>query len=146
MNALIEHEDLKEFILGEKLGFGLNRTVYAYKLSPDYVLKCALEYPNINVLEEEVWQMVRDTDIAKWFAPCMQISQCGMYLLQKRVEQRPKSEYPKLIPSFFGDLKYKNFGWIDDQFVCCDYAGFVCTSMSHKWSGRLKKAEWWESV
>lgn len=88
--------------------------------------------------------MVSETSIAKWFAPCVDISPGGIFLLQKRVETRPRSEYPKLIPSFFSDLKYSNYGWLNGQFVCCDYAGFVSTSMSHKWSGRMVKADWWE--
>lgn len=140
----IQYEDLKELLFGEALGFGIHRKVGVFKPNPDLVIKCAMECPNINVLEEEVWQMVQYTNIAKWFAPCVDISPCGIFLLQKRVEQRPKSEYPKQIPSFFGDTKYKNFGWINGKFVCCDYAGFISTSMTHKWSGRMKKADWWE--
>jgi len=98
-------------------------------------------------MEEEVlfeWMMVKDTNIAKWFAPCVAISDCGMFLLQKRIEKIPKNQYPKYIPSFFGDLKYGNFGMLNGQFVCCDYAGFILSSMAHKWSGKLKKADWWD--
>lgn len=139
-----QYEDLKSLLLGKVLGEGIHRKTYVYKPNPKLVMKVADSYPNINVLEDEVWMMVKDTSVAKWFAPCINISDCGIYLLQERVEHRPKSDYPELIPSFFGDTKYKNFGWIDGRFVCCDYAGFISTSMTHKWSGRLKKADWWE--
>lgn len=60
------------------------------------------------------------------------------------MEKLPKEQYPKLIPSFFGDTKYANFGWLNGHFVCVDYASFMYTSMSHKWNGKLKKANWWE--
>lgn len=140
----VQYEDLKELLLGQALGCGIHRKVGVYNLDQSLVIKCALECPNINILEEEVWQMVKETTIGKWFAPCVAISPCGMFLLQKRVETRPRSEYPGLIPSFFGDLKYSNFGWLNGQFVCCDYASYIATSMSHKWSGKMKKADWWE--
>ena len=140
----LQYEDIQSLLLGQCLGIGIHRKVAVFNPDPTLVIKCAIECPNINVLEDEVWMMVSETNIAKWFAPCVRISDCGLFLLQKRVETRPKSEYPKLIPSFFGDLKYSNFGWLNGQFVCCDYAGFISTSMSHKWNGRMKKADWWE--
>ena len=90
------------------IGAGTHRKVGVYKPDPTLVIKCAIECPNINILEDEVWMMVKDTSIAKWFAPCVEISASGIFLLQKRVERRPRVEYPKLIPSFFGDLKYSN--------------------------------------
>lgn len=139
-----QYEDLKEMMLGEALGIGVHRKVGVYNLDKSLVIKCAIECPNINILEYEMWLMVKDTNLARWFAPCVEISPCGLFLLQKRVETRPKSEYPKLVPSFFGDMKYANFGWLDGKFVCVDYASFMYTSISHKWNGKLKKADWWE--
>lgn len=144
INELSQYEDLKSLLFGEMIGLGVHRKVGVFKPDKSLVIKCAIECPNINILEDEIWQMVKDTDIAKWFAPCVAISECGMFLLQKRVETKPRSEYPKLVPSFFGDLKYRNFGWIGKQLVCCDYAGFIASSMSHKWNGKMKKAEWWD--
>jgi len=144
INEITQYEDLKDLLLGEALGVGIHRKVGVYKLDKNLVVKCAIECPNINILEEEIWQMVRHTNIAKWFAPCVEISPCGIFLLQNRIETKPKSEYPKFIPSFFTDTKYKNFGWLNGNFVCCDYASFISTSMVHKWSGKLKKADWWE--
>lgn len=144
MTKETEYEDLGSLVLGKTLGVGIHRKVGVFKPDESLVIKCAMDCPNINILEDEIWLMVKDTDIAKWFAPCVSISQCGMFLLQKRAEQRPRSEYPKQVPSFFGDLKYSNFGWIDGKFVCVDYAGYISTSMVHKWSGRMVKADWWE--
>lgn len=144
INEITQYEDLKELLFGEMLGVGIHRKVGVYKPDKRFVIKCAIECPNINVLEDEIWMMVKDTSIAKWFAPCTAISPCGIFLIQERVEKKPKSEYPKLVPSFFGDLKYSNFGWLNGKFVCCDYAGFILSSMSHKWNGKMIKADWWE--
>ena len=146
IDRLTQYQDLGDLILGETLGIGIHRKVGVFKPDPTLVIKCALECPNINILEDEIWTMVKDTSIAKWFAPVVAISQCGMFMLQQRIEKRPRSEYPKLIPSFFGDQKYSNYGWLKGQFVCCDYAGFISCSMSHKWSAKMKKAEWWEEL
>ncbi len=144
INEFAQYEDLKDLLFGQFLGSGIHRKVGVFLPDTSLVIKCALETPNINILEDEIWMMVKDTNIAKWFAPCISISPCGMFLLQKRVETRPRNEYPKEIPSFFGDCKYSNFGWLDGKFVCCDYAGFICSSMVHKWSERMVKSIWWE--
>jgi hypothetical protein len=144
MNESSQFEDLKSLLFGEALGIGIHRKVGVFNPDPTLVIKCAIDCPNINVLEEEIWMMVKDTDIAKWFAPCVSISPGGIFLLQKRAERRPRSEYPKEIPAFFTDTKYSNFGWIDGRFVCVDYASFISTSMSHKWSKKMKKADFWE--
>ena len=139
----MEYEDLKTLIFGDVISIGIHRKVRIYKLDESLVIKLAFETPNINILEDEIWMMVKETNIEKWFAPCVAISKCGMFLLQKRIERIPKNQYPKYVPSFFGDLKYENFGMLNGNFVCCDYAGFISTSMSHKWSEKLKKANWW---
>lgn len=144
LDELRQYEDLKALTFGKVLGAGIHRKVGVYELDKTLVLKVATDAPNINLLENEVWQMVEHTDLAKWFAPCVEVSPSGIFLLQKRIEMRPKSEYPNMIPSFFTDTKYSNYGWIDGKFVCCDYANVLSTSMSHKWSARLKKAEWWD--
>src|SRR3990167_6127364 len=140
ISGITKYDDLVNLVMGEQLGEGIHRKVFAYSLDKKWVIKCAVECPNINVLEEEIWLMVKDTNIAKWFAPCGEISECGIFLLQNRVEKRSKAEYPKVVPAFFGDLKYNNFGWLNGQFVCCDYAGFISTSMVHQWKGKMKKA------
>lgn len=139
-----QYEDVQSLILGHKLGAGIHRLVYEYRPDPAWVVKVACECPNINVLEEEVWSSIKEADMSKWFAPCGRISECGIFLLQRKVESLPIAQYPTHVPSFFGDLKYTNFGLYQGRFVCCDYASFIATSMCHKWSGRMKKADWWE--
>lgn len=139
-----QFEDLQSLLFGERLGCGIHRTVAVWRPDPSYVVKIARECPNINVLEKEIWDSIAEADMSKWFAPCHYISECGIFMLQRRVEQIPRDQYPKFVPSFFGDLKWKNFGLYHGRFVCCDYAGFISTSMAHRWSGKLKKADFWE--
>ena len=138
-----QYEDMQSLLFGRLLGVGTHRKVCVFLPDTSLVIKCATESPHRNIIEGEVWCMVEDTNIGKWFAPCAGISACGMFLLQKRAEMRPRNEYPKEMPSFFGDTKYSNFGWIDGRFVCVDYTSYFSTSMSHRWSGRMKKAHWW---
>lgn len=97
-----------------------------------------------NVLEWEVWNSVKGTKFAKWFAPCIDISGNGLYLIQKKAEMIPESDYPKKIPHFLTDLKFKNFGKIGKQFVCVDYGTTVCLSISKSLTHETKKAKWWK--
>lgn len=137
-------EDLWDLVAGEELGKGIHRVVYVYQPDPQWVIKYTSESPKYNHLEWETWVMLAETPLAKWFAPCGWISQCGIFMLQKRAQPVPKEQYPTMVPSFFSDLKYKNFGLLDGKFVCIDYAGFLSTSKHHKWNGKMKKAVWWD--
>src|SRR5690349_2789837 len=94
----MQYEDLPGMLCGQMLGLGIHRKVGVLNPDPSLVIECAREAPNANVGEEESWQMVKDTPIATWFAPCVAIRPCGMFLLQKRVETRPRSEYPSKFP------------------------------------------------
>jgi hypothetical protein len=145
IDKLSQYEDLKEFIMGDALGLGCYRKVGVFKPDPTLVIKCSLECPQENFFEMELWKFVQSTKIlAKWFAPCIDVSPCGMFLLQKRVETKPKQDYPKMIPAFFTDTKYSNYGWLDGKFVCCDYAGFSNLLLHGNWNTKMKKANWWE--
>lgn len=63
-------------------------------------------------------------------------------MIQKRVEHRKRKDYPKYIPAVFTDTKLKNFGWIGDRFVCCDYSYLPFTLGKYK----MKYAKWWGSL
>jgi len=78
-------------------------------------------------------------DLKKWFAPIMSYSKDGKYIMQQRADLSRKKEYPRKIPAFFSDLKYSNFGWIDDQLVCIDYG---CVNIVYNMTERMKKIEW----
>jgi hypothetical protein len=141
MTQELYYEDLYSMIAGEKLGVGIYRKVGVYIPDLTLVIKVSEDEPIANFLDYRIWEELKDTAYAKWVTPCVQISKCGVFLLQKRVEHRAKSDYPKMIPPFFMDTKYKNYGWIGNQFVGCDYSGF---SITNGFNGRMKKADWWE--
>ena len=137
-----QYEDLKELVMGKALGYGIARKVGVFSPDPTLVIKCALNDPEQNWIEWRIWQEISEVKhLSKWFAPCVSISTCGMFLLQKRVEMGKKADYPATVPSFFTDLKYSNYGFLNGQLVCCDYGSFIVTNGL---SAKLKKADWWE--
>lgn len=135
--------EIFDFVTREKVGEGAYRNVYNFFPDETLVLKVAKtgSGQRQNILENVIWDEVKERDIAKWFAPVVGISKGGKYLLQKKVEFGLKKDYPQMIPHFFLDLKYKNYGWLGNKFVCVDYAGTVITN---GFTNRLEKAEWWE--
>lgn len=132
--------ELFRMIAGQELGSGCYRTVYAYRPDPALVLKVATEGPEANVIEHALWREIEhEKEFARWFAPVIDMSECGTYLLQRRVEFGRKTDYPKQIPAWFTDLKCENFGWIGNQFVCCDYGSFY---LSRQLTRRMKPVAW----
>lgn len=136
--------DLQQFILGRRIGKGINREVFEFPHNKDYVIKVETEGFQ-NIREWELWNEIKDTKLAKWFAPCIKISNCGIYLLQRKTEKIPESEYPQKTPHFFNDQKYDNFGVIIEKgkrrFVCHDYGTF---SLTNGYKDKLLKAKWWK--
>lgn len=132
------HTELKNLVLGKKLGTGAYRKVYAHRQDKSLVVKVEEGGRMFsNVVEWETWQYVQYTALAKWFAPCVDISPCGSILLMKRVEPARMSEMPKQVPAIFTDLKIENWGVLDGKVVCCDYGNLLLNI-----KGNLKKAEW----
>lgn len=135
-------KDLYALCMGKKLGRGASREVFEWRPNMDYVVKVELANHSFsNAMEWDVWHRVKETKVAKWFAPCIAISPCGTILLQKRTDLRAEELYPKRIPKFFTDTKYGNFGFIDDQLVCHDYG--INLLIEHGMKERMKKADWW---
>lgn len=132
--------ELAKFMLGKKLGEGSSREVYEFKHDSEYVMKIETGEKNFqNSLEWQIWNEVLGTPLEKWFAPCLDISNNGIYLIQRKVAFPSNDQYPKKIPSIFTDTKYGNFGMLDGKFVCCDYGTTVITHGKHP----LTRAEWW---
>lgn len=138
-------EELEEFVCGKRLGSGIHRDVFTFMPNKEYVIKVAKsdsESRAVNLIEAKIWSEIHSTPAAKWFAPVFDVSESGKFLLQRRVEQLPKEEYPKKIPHFFTDTKYSNFGWIKGVgFVCIDFGSF---NIFRGISTKMVKAEWWE--
>lgn len=136
-----EEETIKKFT-SYKLSFGTYRDVYVLRDNPNYVLK--IQKPNdtgsfANALEYRNWVTLRRKPIGKYLAPCHVITMDGSILIQSRVLQSQViAHYPKKIPNLFTDNKIQNYGWIRDQFVCCDYS-YLLIGVQYK----LKPVKWW---
>lgn len=141
-NAAI-HRDMFHAVCGDRLGNGMSREVYACTLNPEWVVKvedgaCAFQ----NVIEWEIWSRAKETDAARWLAPCHFISPNGSILIQTRTTLAREKEYPLRMPVFLTDLKRANYGLIGKRFVCHDYG--TALVLDHGLSTRLRKAEWLE--
>lgn len=113
--------DLARMVCGEKIGSGQYRDVYEYKLHRGYVVKVT-HYQEYNWNEYNVWEAVKDAPYSKWFAPVVDISPGGHFLIMKKVKPIPdKFKLPKTIPQFFTDLKRENFGVLNGRLVAIDY-------------------------
>ncbi len=136
--------EIKKLICGKKLGYGVHRTVYILKQDPDYVVKIERDFRKGMFANVTEWRNYMDNLhwhwFAKWLAPCVMIDEPGRILIQKRVVQ-DKRPYPKKIPALFTDLKKCNFGWIGDQFVCCDYSSLL-TVIKSKTNKPMRYAKW----
>lgn len=109
-------EQLKEFahlMLGEKrIGYGMSRVVYDHPHDPTKVIKVEAEGRFFqNVMEWEIWrEWSHDDDVAKWLAPCHQISASGRFLIQAKAFDCRPEDIPKKLPRFLTDHKPDNFG------------------------------------
>lgn len=127
-NIQNERVDLKDAALdlfvGKCIGTGWSRHVYELVGQPDKVMK--LEHSNrffSNVMEWKVWEAVKDTEHARWFAPCYSISFTGMALIQARTVPLTKEQFSQIeeVPEFLSDVFWGNFGYFKDRVVCHDY-------------------------
>ena len=136
-----------KILCGEKIGSGLYREVFVLKENPSFVVKVERDQSTGQFANVTEWRNYIDNREWKWFAKylasCEFISASGRILIQRRLEHRDKKEYPKKIPAMFTDTKYKNFGWIGNQFVCCDYS-FIPFYIVRKGGKKFKRAKWWE--
>lgn len=135
-----------KFNCGEKIGEGVHRDVYELKTNPEYVVKIERDpstgdFANVtewrNYINNKDWKF-----LGQWLAPCELINETGQVMIQRRVEHRRRKDYPKYIPSVFTDLKLRNFGWIGDRFVCCDYSFMPFTLGKNK----MKYVKWWGTL
>lgn len=145
-------ESLLKEICGKLIGSGVYRDVYELKQDPNFVVKVERDmegtFANVtewrNYINSAGWNLIE-----KWLAPCEMINGNGSIMIQQRVttEGKRRKDYPKYVPKIFTDLKLSNFGWIGDQFVCCDYAFFVQVMIkSTKSNDWYKVAKWWGSL
>ena len=126
---------------GKKLGSGLYRNVYVCKDDPTLVIKILREPPkeklkkfnvpkryNANLMEWRVWQAVKDTDVAKYFCPCVRLTPEG-HLIMLRCDTNidiSESEFMEIEHLKVADArtihKKSNLGRLDGRLVILDYA------------------------
>lgn len=135
-------KDFFELMVGPEVGRGAYRTVYRHSLNPDYVIKIEdAAHSFHNIQEWDVWERVKYTKHAKWFAPCEHISPNGAVLIQKFAKNiEDDSLLPDKIPIFLTDISKRNFGIIDNQIVCRDYG--LNLLMEKGMTSKLKKVNW----
>ena len=115
-----------DLFVGEYLGGGVSRRVWALVDNPYEVIKVEYAKSFCNMLEWTVWQEIQAVpEAAVWFAPCVRIDSWGMALIQKRTKPFESAEdfyaaAPEL-PWFFDDAHWANFGLLDGRVVCHDY-------------------------
>jgi len=136
--------DLYGLMVGEFLGQGIGREVYANLLDPSTVIKFETGARSFqNVLEWETWGILQETaDMACWLAPCVHISECGIVLIQKRCTPLRPGEGPKKVPAWITDIKSNNWGLYEGRPVAVDY-GFTDAFGGVK-PGLMRKVEWTE--
>lgn len=136
--------DFGYLFAGERLGVGIGREVYVLATDPTKVIKIEMASCSFqNAMEWEVWQVLKDSDAAKWLAPCRHISPSGNVLIQDRTAPLRQDELPERMPKWLTDFKRTNYGMINGRVVCHDYGR--CNLIADGYSKRMKKVEWWEA-
>lgn len=145
-NPFINRE-IYGLIIGKQLGRGMSRTVYQYLLDPTLVVKIETKAGSFqNIREWEYWNENKEfAPMRDWLAPCLYISPCGSVLIQKKCYPLDEKKYPKMIPHFFTDTKYQNFGLLDGNVVCFDYGNIPLSKgvIIIKKKTKMVKAKWW---
>lgn len=128
-------------MIGDYLGSGKQRDVYCYKHDPSLVIK----FPRgesgarFNILEYENHKKIIDFGFDRWISPCLEVGKNGEFLIMKRTNVADPHDYPRLIPSFFKDIKFHNWGILNGIMVCHDYQEInerllrVATMRNVKW-------------
>lgn len=134
--------DFFHMICGKKLGSGIARTVYENNFDKTGVVVKIEDVTQSfqNVIEWETWQRVKDTEFARWFAPCVGISPCGIVLVMART--MPATKFPDKLPVYLTDTKRTNYGIYKGRLVCHDYGTHLL--MERGMTKRMRKANWWD--
>lgn len=136
--------DVAGMALGEHIGDGETRNVFEWLPRRGTVAKLENGAQSFhNITEHALWNEVKDTHLAKWFAPVVSISASGIVLLQERTRPIKAEEshlLPKRVPSFMQDLKPENWGWWRGRIVCHDYANNAV--LRNGLISSTRKADW----
>jgi hypothetical protein len=138
------HREAFNLLCDEVIYHGMSREVWSSALFPDCVVKVEDRAAFFqNVIEWETWQRVKDTWLARWFAPCRWISPNGSILVMERTRPAADRDYPAKMPVFLNDFKRRNYGMVGKNLVCHDYG--ISSLMDWGMSKRMVKANWTDS-
>lgn len=132
---------------GKCLGHGHARSVYELAGTDSIVIKVE-RHPRdtsfSNISEWLNWWEVDGWEVfSKWLAPCLGLTDNGVFLLQERaVPVTKKAELPAEIPNLFLDRKIQNWGLINGEPKCVDYAHLNYLA-SYPSKLVMKRANWW---
>lgn len=133
--------DLAGMILGDYDGHGTYRSIFHHASDPSLIVKVENGRQSFsNVHEWEIWKAVRDTKLAQWFAPCVDISPAGMVLIMRKCEPSNVRSLPDKVPAFFTDLKAENWGFYEGRPVCFDYGNHLM--LERGMTTKMRKARW----
>lgn len=133
--------DLAGLTLSHRLGTGYSRDVFQYELDPTLVVKIETDAGSFhNVREADVWEAVKETEFAEWFAPVVAISPNGLILLQKKCEPARGRPLPTKVPAFFTDIHSNNWGFYEGRPVCFDYGHHLL--LEKGLTKRMRKVKW----
>lgn len=138
--------DALTILCGDLIGSGYARTTYIYKPDPRYVIK--VQSSREDFQNQTEWKLYTDLKadrcpLCEWLAPVTQISDFGVWMVQRRTEPvglQYLRKHHKQIPEMFADTKAANWGLMDGRLVCHDYGRLL-----YHVKGKLVKANWWSS-
>ncbi len=108
------------------IGVGWYRCVFKHRTNDLYVIKVAHRHLDgrMNRMEWDIWNNASN-DIKKWLVPCLQISDCGCYMVCKKGKplRDVPLDFPGSIMKLIPDSNYsKNWVSINDIPLLADYA------------------------
>jgi hypothetical protein len=129
--VICNKDSILGLLVGKSIGSGASRRVYELEHRKDAVIKVEHTGRTFhNQTEWLVWQDVKDTPVADWFVKCLDIDSVGNVLLQARTEPfncdkdfraALQSTRGGVLPKFFDDIHYGNFGMYNGRVACHDY-------------------------
>ena len=142
MSRLAIEESLR-LMLGKRLGYGMSRSVYECRINKSLVVKIEEGSRRFqNIMEHEIWITLSGTKAARWLAPIVDISPCGIVLLMKRTTPMREKELPAKVPVWLTDCKTSNFGIYEGRPVCHDYGTAGTVMLSRAVSKAMKNPNW----
>lgn len=134
-------KDMRDMLLGDSIAYGAHRHVFQHATDETLVVKLEDIARNFyNVHEWHVWERIKGTVHAKWFAPCVHIAPCGTILTMKKALPATADKLPKKIPAFFTDVKAENWGFLNGKPVCIDYGLHLLLEVGM--TTRMRTANW----